>query len=315
MFFFHKGKINKITYTFSKKRLNRQVGVFQLDVQQRTIKHRATGAAISPAEIAFDNQKEAWVLENNYNERCARLKNPVLGVTFTVLSLFKSAGTPLPKPVKLPMISSTDDGKTVRSSSSIANSTEAGRLQALVDRPKMLQLTDGNAAASQETPQQSCQQLDDTASLLRGRVSVGSKQMAGAKRPGEEQTGPEPGSRLGRRLRRKTSEEEILLIPAAASSPKNAAAATATATTAASLSPGPAEALVEEHSAAFGLREEETIAAQNDTVAPGTPSPVPTEVAAEENSVPGDPDHLEDGTENPATDESNGQREAHGSQA
>ena len=58
----------------------------------------------------------------------------------------------------------------------------------------------------------------------------------------------------------------------------------------------------EENAGEFGSKEKETTAAENDRVAPATPSPVATEVADEENSVAANRD-LEDGTENTAPED------------
>ena len=54
--------------------------------------------------VKFTLNPDKWVLENNYNEKSARLKNSVEGISFSVMFLFKTAGSPLPKPVKVPIL-------------------------------------------------------------------------------------------------------------------------------------------------------------------------------------------------------------------
>ena len=277
--------------------------MFQLDVEAHTLLHRQTGAAISPAGVSFDTQKESWALENNYNERSAKLKNQILGISFTVISLFRSAGTPLPKHVKIPMasLSQTD---TTEAASSSANPSEAGRRQALLDRPKkLLPLTEG-----EPTPEKTAQQTARPARQQLVRGPDGRVRLSGVKRLGDEHTA-EPGVQPSRRLRRKTTEEEVLATPTASESAfssrqkeEETKAAEDELVAAARLTPVSTETLAEENTREFSSKEKETTAAENDRVTPATPSPVATEVADEENSVAANRD-LEDGTENTAPED------------
>ena len=116
--------------------VHRKVGVFQINVVVGTVRHKSSGVEIKPAMVNFALNPDKWVLENNYNEKSARLKNSVEGISFSVMFLFKTAGSPLPKPVKVPIVALAVQAPA-------EGSSEPSRLQALVDMRRPLALTDG----------------------------------------------------------------------------------------------------------------------------------------------------------------------------
>ena len=114
----------------------RSVGVFQIDVVAGTVRRKSSGVAIKPATVNFALNPGKWAFENNYNEKSARLKNSVEGISFSVTFLFKTAGSPLPKPVKVPILA-------LAAQAPAEGSSEPSRLQALVDMRRPHALTDG----------------------------------------------------------------------------------------------------------------------------------------------------------------------------
>ena len=208
--------------------------------------------------VKFTLNPDKWVLENNYNEKSARLKNSVEGISFSVMFLFKTAGSPLPKPVKVPIVALAVQAPA-------EGSSEPSRLQALVDMRRPLALTDGtpvtptkrivlpeHTAQPASTRPQALQPVDQQARFppntslqlqtgADGRVRLvpsGQKRPAGS----VESSVPAPASPR-RRLRRKSSKEESAVLVAGEES------------------------------------EEEQL-----PVVSRTPSPVPTDVAAEDES-------------------------------
>ena len=245
--------------------VHRKVGVFQINVVVGTVRHKSSGVEIKPAMVKFTLNPDKWVLENNYNEKSARLKNSVEGISFSVMFLFKTAGSPLPKPVKVPILALAVQAPA-------EGSSEPSRLQALVDMRRPLALTDGTpvtptkrivlpepTAQPASTRPQALQPVDQQARFppnaslqlqtgADGRVRLvpsGQKRPAGS----VESSVPAPASSR-RRLCRKSSKEE-----------------------ARAYKDGSAVLVAGEES------EEEQL-----PVVAQTPSPVPAEVAAEDES-------------------------------
>jgi len=82
-----------------------QVGVFRIDIEAGVLIHKSSGAKIKPAVVDFSLHSNSWTLEYNYNEKAARLKNCTIGVSFSAMFLFKTAGNSAPKPIKVAILS------------------------------------------------------------------------------------------------------------------------------------------------------------------------------------------------------------------
>ena len=250
--------------------------MFHLDVEHGSISHRPSGTTIKPDHIKFSEAAASWVLDLNYNEKGAKLKNNVQGISLSIMQLFKVAGSPLAKPVKLPFAVGDE-----ASAAAIDSGSQTIRLQALLDRPKMLPLMDGKAESS-ETKRPVLNSTAQPAEALVAKPVVVTHPVAAratgssasnsssaplqlqigadgrvralpAKRPAEETQAPvQTPTKSRRRLGRKTTEEEVLAREASADADLEAPRAAET-------------------------RGNETTA----EVLPATPSPVPTEVAEE----------------------------------
>ena len=238
--------------------MDRKVGVFQINVTAGTVRHKSSGVEIKPKAVNFAQNPDKWALENNYNEKSARLKNNIEGICFSVMFLFKTAGCPLPKPVKVPILA-------LAAQAPAEGSSEPNRLQALVDTRRPLALTDGTpvtptkgAALPERTAQpasthpalqavrlQARLPSDTSLQLQTGADSRVRLVPTGQKRPaGSSEPAPDAARR---RLRRKSSEEAL--------APKDESLA---------------------------LVSEEEL--NQLPLVSRTPSPVPTEVAAEDES-------------------------------
>jgi hypothetical protein len=99
---------------------------------------------IKPEHVRFSEASASWVLDLNYNEKVAKLKNSRQGISLSVMHLFKMTGSPLAKPVKLPFATGLEPSAAASDSGS-----QACGLQALLDRPKMLPLMDGKTDGSE----------------------------------------------------------------------------------------------------------------------------------------------------------------------
>lgn len=255
--------------------------MFHLDVEQGSLTHRLSGMTIKPEHVKFSEAPASWVLDLNYNEKVAKLKNGRQGISLSVMHLFKMAGSPLAKPAKLPFATENEASAAASDSGS-----QACGLQALLDRPKMLPLMDGKtdgsepkkpaldstARPAQAQPAQAAVAGPPVAALpvaaqatrsgASNSSSVSLQLQIGAdgrvralpaKRSAEETMAPaRTPTKSRRRLGRKTTEEELLAKEDSAD--KDLAA------------PGVVEAL-----------EDQNIV----EALPASPSPVPTEVAEE----------------------------------
>ena len=242
--------------------VDRKVGVFQINVAAGTVRHKSSGVEIKPKAVNFAQNPDKWALENNYNEKSARLKNNIEGICFSVMFLFKTAGCPLPKPVKVPILA-------LAAQAPAEGSSEPNRLQALVDTRRPLALTDGTPVTPTKgavLPERTAQPASTHPALqavrLQARLpSNASLQLqtgadsrvrlvpTGQKRPaGSSEPAPDAARR---RLRRKSSEEAM--------APKD-------------------------ESLALVAGEESEEELNQLPLVSRTPSPVPTEVAAEDES-------------------------------
>jgi hypothetical protein len=229
-----------------------QVGVFQLNIDTRTVLHKSSGVEITPATVDFSMQPESWCLENNYNEKSARLKNQMLGISFSVMYLFKIAGSPLPKPTKVPILA--------LGVQAIANDTSAGMngLQALVDMARPLPLTDQEPTTPKKTASQEGTARPALAPLLPLVAAGQHVQPLFSVQGLQLQTGPDGRVRLARTAPKRPCESTEASVPT------------------------PTRQRVE-GTARHGVHQEYTEQTRSPD-RPRTPSPVPTELAAEEES-------------------------------
>ena len=226
--------------------------MFQLDIDAGTLLHKSSGVEIKPATIDFSVHPDSWSLENNYNEKSARLKNQTQGISFSIMYLFKNAGSPLPKPTKVPILALT--------AQAAANSTsaETNRLQALVDSARPLPLTDQSHTAPTRTVIQEGTARPASAPL-RPLRAAGQHVLQASNTSLQLQTGADGRVRLVREAQKRPGADTAASVPT----------------------------LVRrrlEGTTTRNAREESEAERTPLPVAFRTPSPVPTELAAEEES-------------------------------